>query len=138
MKALARRAVRTRQSSVALVFVGSWLVASMVGGCRSQSEGQRCDTANGSADCEEGLVCIDKGSYPFCCPPPGQPISAAICNAGTPQPEAGPTEDAGAEAAPDTAPPPDGGADVNGEAMPDAAEEPAPDTSVEPPDSATE
>lgn len=41
--------------------------------CSDQSEGERCDRANGDADCEDGLICKSKQdlgtSSDICCPP---------------------------------------------------------------------
>lgn len=54
-------------------------------GCSKQGEGERCSpTANGSEDCDEGLVCTtpDKSTTDFgrCCPPKGAETSDSRCN----------------------------------------------------------
>jgi hypothetical protein len=56
------------------------LFALAAGGCSRQDEGERCDqTANGDADCEEGLICTAKVGADRCCPPPGAPVDDARC-----------------------------------------------------------
>jgi hypothetical protein len=48
----------------------------LAGSCGLQGEGQRCDTLNGNADCESGLVCTPAEDLnPF----PGNEKGAAIC-----------------------------------------------------------
>jgi hypothetical protein len=55
--------------------------------CGKQSEGQRCDLRNGSADCESGLVCtpgdelngIEGKGAALCCPPEGEPPTTEGC-----------------------------------------------------------
>jgi hypothetical protein len=54
-------------------------------GCSKQGEGERCSpAANGSEDCDEGLVCTtpDKAATDFgrCCPPQGAEPSDSRCN----------------------------------------------------------
>lgn len=54
-------------------------------GCSKQGEGERCSpAANGSEDCDEGLVCTtpDKSITDFgrCCPPMGAEPSDSRCN----------------------------------------------------------
>ena len=70
----------------------------LVNGCANQTEGQRCDETNGSADCEQGLACtriFAEGVFHFvCCPVPPQPVTAAACNAGSLPPDAGTPTDA--------------------------------------------
>jgi hypothetical protein len=47
------------------------LPLSVLGGCSHQGPGERCDTYNGSNDCDDGLVCVPKDSqHPVsvCCP----------------------------------------------------------------------
>jgi hypothetical protein len=66
---------RYKLASIAVsVLVGGWIALSA---CSNQSEGERCDVANGDEDCktDEGLVCFPKAqlSAPFnnadrCCP----------------------------------------------------------------------
>ena len=56
------------------------LFALAAGGCSRQDEGERCDqTANGDADCEEGLICTAKVGADRCCPPPGAPVDDSRC-----------------------------------------------------------
>lgn len=80
-------------------------------GCSRQAEGDRCDSQNGNADCEDGLVCRTAGSLnapsDVCCPATGEATTAAcrgqsqagldagIPDTGAPQPDAA-TTDAGA------------------------------------------
>jgi hypothetical protein len=124
----------------ALVLIGSCLLAWMAAGCRSQSEGDRCDVRNGSADCEQGLVCFVPIDQAYCCPPAGEAVSAAVCNVGTRPPEPEPTDaEAGAQPDADTGPSGDAGAEPTADAGADAADTFSPDTSIEPPaDAATE
>lgn len=54
-------------------------------GCSKQGEGERCSpAANGSEDCDEGLICTtpDKSAADFgrCCPPAGAEVSDSRCN----------------------------------------------------------
>jgi hypothetical protein len=48
------------------------LPLSVLGGCSRQGPGERCDTLNGSNDCDDGLVCVPKdtlhGTASLCCP----------------------------------------------------------------------
>jgi hypothetical protein len=50
-------------------------------GCSRQAEGDRCDSQNGNADCEDGLVCRTAGSLnapsDVCCPATGDATTAA-------------------------------------------------------------
>src|SRR5688500_12302341 len=56
------------------------LFALAAGGCSRQDEGERCDqTANGDADCEEGLICTAKVGADRCCPPPGAQVDDSRC-----------------------------------------------------------
>jgi hypothetical protein len=75
----------------------AWL--SFLCACGNQGEGERCDTKNLSADCDDGLECrhvtIGAG-YDVCCYPLGSmQISSPVCNQ---NPTASPT-DAGSDAA---------------------------------------
>jgi hypothetical protein len=53
-------------------------------GCSKQGEGERCSpNANGSEDCDDGLVCKeDKTVSDFgrCCPPEGAELGDSRCN----------------------------------------------------------
>jgi hypothetical protein len=85
-------------------------------GCSKQGEGERCDPANASLDCESGLVCRDASDLglgsesdligaALCCPPDGSDTATLdVCRGGavlppdegeTPPPEPEPTVDAG-------------------------------------------
>jgi hypothetical protein len=73
-------------------------------GCANQTEGERCDTVNGSADCETGLYCKPLGyiagaSQNLCCPISG-PVTVAACNAsgGAPPSDAGTAVDGATDA----------------------------------------
>jgi hypothetical protein len=48
------------------------LALAALDGCSRQGPGERCDTANGSNDCQDGLVCVSKetlrGNASLCCP----------------------------------------------------------------------
>ena len=73
MKLFARRAL-------AFLFWSPVLLAAA--GCNNQGEGERCDTANLSTDCDQGLICTDKayvaGVYhQICCPVPPAPHHGA-------------------------------------------------------------
>jgi hypothetical protein len=50
-------------------------------GCSRQAEGDRCDSQNGNADCEDGLVCRTAGSLnapsDVCCPATGEATTTA-------------------------------------------------------------
>ncbi len=50
-------------------------------GCSRQAEGDRCDSQNGNADCEDGRVCRTAGSLnapsDVCCPATGEATTAA-------------------------------------------------------------
>ncbi len=73
-------------------------------GCSRQAEGDRCDSQNGNADCEDGLVCRTAGSLnapsDVCCPSTGEATTTACrgqsqagLDAGIP--DTGTTTDAG-------------------------------------------
>ncbi len=88
-------------------------------GCSKQGEGERCDPANASLDCESGLVCRDASDLglgsesdligaALCCPPDGSDTATLdVCRGGAvlppdenetppePEPEPEPTVDAG-------------------------------------------
>jgi len=72
------------RSVVALAFVSAIAVLSAPG-CSQQGEGQRCDAAkNGDADCDDGLVCIEKknlsnGLGDICCNPDPANDSKSRC-----------------------------------------------------------
>jgi hypothetical protein len=95
------------------------VVAVILGiGCSKQGEGERCDPANASLDCESGLVCRDASDLglgsesdlvgaALCCPPDGSDTATLdVCRGGAvlppdegtpeaPAPEPEPTVDAG-------------------------------------------
>jgi hypothetical protein len=75
-----RRGVPTQFRRLAALGAVAVLFALAAGGCSRQDEGERCDqTANGDADCEEGLICTAKVGADRCCPPPGAPVDDARC-----------------------------------------------------------
>jgi len=82
-----------RQSSWATAVVPILIVATLA--CGQQSEGERCDTRNGSLDCDNGLVCRvgselslpgDTTGVGLCCPPDGVEPNVDECRAGVAQP----------------------------------------------------
>lgn len=116
-------------SHITLPRVLSLVAAIALGiGCSKQGEGERCDPANASLDCESGLVCRDASDLglgsesdligaALCCPPDGSDTATLdVCRGGAvlppdeqappeeePEPEPEPTVDAGAS--PDAAAP---------------------------------
>jgi hypothetical protein len=84
--------------------------------CADQGEGDRCDPANGNADCESGLVCVkaerlalvDVGA--ICCPPPGDNNNTVKECRDVGEADGGsvlmPTTDSGTAAADSATPPP--------------------------------
>jgi hypothetical protein len=54
-------------------------------GCSRQAEGERCDTANGDSDCDDGLKCTSQnklqspGMSDRCCDPDGTTFSDSRC-----------------------------------------------------------
>jgi hypothetical protein len=108
-----------------LAFVGWFPLAILLVGCPSQSEGQRCDQRNGSADCASGLQCIQvTGGAQLCCVPVASgPSSAPECNLGAIE-DAAPSLDVTTES--------DGEVDATSEApATDAAPEAPADTASE-------
>ena len=78
--------------------------ASALVGCSKQAEGERCDTNNGSLDCETGLVCRSASQlslpgntvgFALCCPIDGIIPNEDACRAGATQPPEEPIPDAG-------------------------------------------
>src|SRR5258706_11415470 len=56
------------------LMAAGWLTGALFfTACQNQSEGERCDHLNGSADCESGLICQ---ASDICCVP-----GRAACNA---------------------------------------------------------
>jgi hypothetical protein len=70
------------RSALVFAFTSAVIVLSAPG-CSDQGEGERCDraAAQGSGDCDDGLVCVPAGELleertDLCCPPEGQESSA--------------------------------------------------------------
>ena len=79
--------MRQKRSLWGLPFVAAALL--VANACADQAEGERCDTANGDADCASGLVCTSAselgGALPvgsaICCPPTIPGAAAATVTA---------------------------------------------------------
>lgn len=72
------------------------LCSALAMGCSKQAEGERCDTNNGSLDCDDGLFCrsaadgmlaIQGRGVALCCPPDGVAPTADACRAGAQLPD---------------------------------------------------
>lgn len=63
--------------SFKLLFVAALVAGTAFLGCRVQSEGERCEVANGNLDCADGLNCTGN----ICCPPVGQETTDDCRNA---------------------------------------------------------
>lgn len=98
-----------------------WCPLLLVGalGCGPQKEGERCDLANASEDCEAGLVCVSAAQLgldgeldsALCCPQSEAQITRSECGAGASLPaELVPSgAGGGSMEEPDPAPSVDGG-----------------------------
>jgi hypothetical protein len=95
--------------------IGGFLAALCLSvGCGKQAEGERCDPANGSLDCDTGLVCRNAADLglgaetgaALCCPPAGGTTpSVDVCRGDAVLPE----EPVGPQPEPEPAPVVDGG-----------------------------
>lgn len=133
LSTLQKHGHRARAYSHVLRRLPLWLSLAGSLGCGPQKEGERCDLANGNADCDLGLVCrpgselgleSDLLSTALCCPPSGAEPTRSECGAGISLPSelgmpgAG-GSDAGSEG-PAASPASDGGARPIGSSPPDA------------------
>jgi len=79
-------------SAVVILAVAGAL--SVFSACSNNGEGERCESANGSDDCQDGLICVQER----CCPPDRSRATAAACkdpagqnlNDASPAPDSGP------------------------------------------------
>jgi hypothetical protein len=92
MTLILKRARAMLPTNVILVILCSALAVA----CSKQAEGERCDTNNGSLDCDDGLICRSEAEgqlairgrgIALCCPPDDVAPSVDACRAGAQLPE---------------------------------------------------
>lgn len=121
--------LRSLLSAGALIFAGAFVFQA----CGKQSEGMRCETANGNNDCDPGLECVQREccSEKICCPKVGSESTEECRGAATAPSDAATSEttvtDTGAadtttDASGDTAAPADTATDTATDAAADAAD----------------
>ncbi len=111
-----RRNRRTKAAAiVTLATVAGWIA---LAACSNQGEGERCQVANNSDDCQDGLICIEARNLPQgynnadrCCPPDRTKATHPACAAlqsqiagdSAPPPDTGPVADTGSDTGLDAA-----------------------------------
>lgn len=124
---------RSRKRVLGAASVVSLLLA-LIGACSDNGEGERCESANGNADCQSGLVCTkasqlapEFATSDRCCPADRATATAPSCKDpsgsslvdAAPPPDTGPVPEASTEAGVD-AEAPDADAEVPDADDPDA------------------